>query len=168
MNPNFLNIRTESISEFDTIADHLLNDYAIENHESLFRLIEIEFYWNSPTHNDNSTYSRKHTNPENGDWFFHYSGVDISLKSQLLKGHGGILIRGIYCLKEDRPYSGPMVCAMKLFSGTNAFSSSIKTKIIPHKFERKEFKKTPRIGLGKNAVESGTKHLEYRYTINFR
>jgi hypothetical protein len=168
MKPDFLKIETESSSEFDSIANHLMNDYAIENHESLFRLTEIEFYWNSPTHNDNSTYIRNHVNPENGDWFFHYSGVDIALKSQKLKGHGGILIRGIYCLEENKIYKGPMVCAMKLFSGTNAFSNSIKTKIVEHKFEQKEFFKTPRIGLGKNAEESGTNLLEYRYTIELK
>lgn len=168
MKPYFLKIETESTSEFDCIANHLMNDYAIENHDSLFRLTEIEFYWNSPTHNDNSTYIRNHVNPENGDWFFHYSGVDIALKSQNLKGYGGILIRGIYCLEENKIYRGPMVCAMKLFSGTNAFSSSIKTKLIEHKFEQKEFFKTPRIGLGKNAKESGTNLLEYRYTIELK
>lgn len=163
---DFLKIENESPIEFDRIADCLMNDCAIENHESLFRLTEIEFYWNSPTHNDNSTYERKHVNPENGDWFFHYSGVDIALKSQKLNGHGGILIRRIYCIKENMPYKGSMVCAMKLFSGTNAFSHSIKTKIIEHNFEQRKVTKTPRIGLGKNAEESGTKLLEYRYTIN--
>jgi len=166
MKPKFLQIETESPSEFDQIANLLMNDYAIENNESLFRLTEIEFYWNSPTHNDNSTYNRNHVNPENGDWFFHYSGVDIALKSEKLKGYGGILIRGIYCLEEKKTYKGPMVCAMKLFSGTNAFSDSIKTKVVEHKFELEELSKTPRIGLGKNAEESGTKLLEYRYTIN--
>jgi len=166
MKPKFLQIETESPSEFDQTANLLMNDYAIENNESLFRLTEIEFYWNSPTHNDNSTYNRNHVNPENGDWFFHYSGVDIALKSEKLKGYGGILIRGIYCLEEKKTYKGPMVCAMKLFSGTNAFSDSIKTKVVEHKFELEELSKTPRIGLGKNAEESGTKLLEYRYTIN--
>lgn len=166
MNPNFLRIEAETPEEFDTIANHLMNDYAIENHESLFRLTEIEFYWNSPTHNDSSTYNRNHVNPDNGDWFFHYSGVDIALKNERLEGYGGILIRGVYCIAERKTYSGPMVCAMKLFSGTNAFSSSIKTRIVKHSFDAKELTKTPRKGLGKNAEESGTTLLEYRYTIN--
>lgn len=61
-----------------------------------------------------------------------------------------------------------MVCAMKLFSGTNAFSNSIKTTIIEHSFEPRELSKTPRVGLGKNAEISGTKLLEYRYTIELK
>lgn len=168
MIPSFLQMDTESPEEFGRIAKVLMNEYAIKNHESLFRLTEIEFYWNSPQHNDKSTYNRKHVNPKNGDWFFHYSGVDIALRSEKLNGHGGILIREIYCVKEDKVYKGPLVCAMKLFSGTSAFSNSMQTQIVERSFEPKDLKKTPRIGLGKNAEESGTKFLEYRYTINLK
>ena len=168
MIPSFLKIETESVGEFDNIADQLMNNYAIQNHESLFRLTEIEFYWSSKSHIDTCTYNRKHTNPKNGDWFFHYSGVDIALRSEKLNGFGGILIRRVYSVKERKIYKGPMVCAMKLFSATSAFSKSIETKIVRHEFERKKFHKTPRIGLGKNAEESGTKLIEYRYVIDVK
>ncbi|WP_373496185.1 hypothetical protein [Aquiflexum sp.] len=162
---DFLNIEKETDSEFERIANELLNNYAIQNHESIYRMIEIEFYWNSPQHNDDSTYKRKYVDPENGEWFFHYSGVDIGLKSEKFKGYGGILIRGIECTKTGDQYKGPMVCAMKLFSGTNAFSESIKTRIIKYDFEKKTINKTPRVGLGNNAIESKTHLLEYRFTI---
>lgn len=59
-----------------------------------------------------------------------------------------------------------MVCAMKLFSGTNAFMDSIKTRVIEYKFDKQKLDKSARIGLGKNAVESGTDKLNYRFTIN--
>jgi hypothetical protein len=160
-----LRIEQETDSEFEKIALELLNNYAIQNHESIYRITEIEFYWNSPTHNDQSTYLRKHVNPDSGDWFFHYSGVDITLKSEELKGYGGILIRGITCLQCGKPYKGPMVCAMKLFSGTNAFSDSIKTRINQYEFEKREYTKTPRVGLGNNAIKSNSHLLEYRFTI---
>lgn len=166
MTKDILQIEKETDSEFEKIAFELLNNYAIQNHESTYRITEIEFYWNSPSHNDQSTYLRNHVNPKNGEWFFHYSGVDIALKSEKLKGFGGILIRGIYCTKHKKPYKGPMVCAMKLFSGTSVFSESIKTRIIEHSFEKKILNKSPRVGLGENAVKSGTDLLEYRFTIN--
>lgn len=166
MNSDFLKIKKETEQEFKMIAEKLLNDYAIKNHESIFRLTEIEFYWTSPKHRDNSTYKRNHVNPNQGDWFFHYSGVDIALKNEKRGGFGGILIRGVYSLKEKKIYKGPMVCAMKLFSGTSAFSNSIETKIIEHKFDKKKVNNSKRIGLGKNAVESGTDKLNYRFTIN--
>lgn len=163
---DFLKIQYETEDEFEKIACELLNNYAIQNHDSIYRLIEVEFYWTSPKYKDDSTYQRKHVNPKNGDWFFHYSGVDIALKNDKIRGFGGILIRGIYSLKEKRIYKGPMICAMKLFSGTSAFSESIKTKIIEYKFDKKEVKRTERIGLGENAKMSGTDKLNYRFIIN--
>lgn len=57
---------------------------------------------------------------------------------------------------------------MTNFSGTSAFSNSIKTKIIQHSFDHKELSKFPSIGLGKNAEECGSKHLEYRYSLNLK
>ena len=166
MNIDFLKIDKETESEFELIAEKLLNDCAVENHESVYRIIDIEFYWTSPKHPDKSTYQRNHVEPKHGDCFFHYSGVDIALKNENLGGFGGILIRGIYSLKENKVYNGPMVCAMKLFSGTNAFSNSIQTQIVEYKFNKQIIKKSPRINLGKNAVESGTDKLNYRFTIN--
>lgn len=165
MNTDFLKIENETEQEFLSIAKKLLNEFAIENHESIYRLTEIELYWNSKTHKDESTYKRIHVKPQNGDWYFHYSGVDIALKNEATGGFGGILIRGIYSLKEEKLYKGPMVCAMKLFSGTNAFSDSIKTRIIEYKFEEKAINKKPRVGLGENAKKSGTEKREYNFYI---
>ena len=165
MNIDFLKIKDEQEDEFDQTADILFNKCAIQNHESKYRLIEIEFYWTSPRHKDDSTYRRNHVDPDNGDWFFHFSGVDIALKNKELNGFGGILIRSVYSLKEKKIYKGPMVSAMKLFSGTSAFSSSIQTRIVAHEFEKNDVFKSPRIGLGKNASKSGTDKLNYRYSI---
>lgn len=166
MNIDFLKIEKETEEEFKLIADKLLNDCAVENQESIYRLIDIEFYWTSPKHKDDSTYQRKHIDPNHGDWFFHYSGVDIALKNEKIGGFGGILIRGIYSLKEKKIYNGPMVCAMKLFSGTSAFGGSINTKILEYKFNRKQIENKLRVNLGQNAVECGTHNLNYRFTIN--
>jgi len=166
MNIDFFKIERETETEFETIADNLLNNCAIQNHESIYRLTDIEFYWTSPKHKDDSTYQRNHVNPKNGHWFFHYSGVDIALKNEEIGGFGGILIRGILSLKENKIYKGPMVCAMKLFSGTSAFCDSIQTRIIEHSFDKQPISKSTRIGLGKNAVECGSDKLNYRFMIN--
>ena len=162
----FLNVTSESEQEFERIARKLFNNYAIQNHESTYRIVEIEFYWNSSTHKDDSTYKRKYLNPKQGEWFFHYSGVDVALGNAEKGGYGGILIRGIYDVVNNQNYKGPMVCAMKLFSGTDAFSESIKTKLIEKEFKPVAISKSPRIGLGKNAKESGTENFNYRYFIN--
>ena len=163
---DFLVIEKETEKEFENIAQTLFDSYAIQTHDALYRLTEIEFYWNSPNHVDNSTYKRKYVDPKSGDWFFHYSGVDIALKNEKTGGYGGILIRSLYDVNSKTSIKGPMVCTMKLFSKTNAFTQSIKTQIIPYKFESSIIVKKPRIGLGQNAKENDAHKLNYAFLIN--
>ncbi len=82
---DFLEIIKEGEDEFRKVAQTLFDEYAIQTDKALYRLTEIEFYWNSNTHADNSTYKRKHVDLKSGDWFFHYSGVDIALKMRKLE-----------------------------------------------------------------------------------
>lgn len=168
MNLDFLNIQKETVEEFELIANKLLNEYAIQTHDATYRITEIEFYWNSEKFTDKCVYERKHVDPETGSWFFHYSGIDIALRNDELKGHGGILIRRIYNIESRDSHSGPQVCTMKLFSGTSVFSKSIQTRIIAKKFEKKKLIKGPRVGLGENAKASGTDKLLYGFSIDPR
>lgn len=163
---DFLNIYEETENCFIKIAEKLFDEYAIQTHNALYRIVEIEFYWNSTSHIDNSTYKRNHVNPKAGDWFFHYSGVDIALENEETGGYGGILIRSIFNVDKKLITKGPMVCAMKLFSGTNAFEKSIQTSIIPYTFEKAKIKNTTRVGLGQNAKENGADTLNYAFIIN--
>lgn len=162
---DFLNITKEKEEEFEAIAQNLFDNYAIKTHNATYRLAEIEFYWNSPNHVDNSTYKRNHVNPKAGDWFFHYSGVDIALENKETGGYGGILIRSIYDVSKKKLIKGPMVCVMKLFSETNAFTQSIVTQIVPHEFEKSTILKSTRIGLGQNAKSNGVDKLNYAFSI---
>ncbi len=59
-----------------------------------------------------------------------------------------------------------MVCAMRLFSGTNAFKETIKTRLVPHSFDKRQTNTGQRIGLGKNALENDANNLQYRFFIN--
>ncbi len=163
---DFLNINNETEEEFKTIARMLFDNFAIQTHNALYRFVEVEFYWNSPNHIDNSTYQRKHVDPKAGDWFFHYSGVDIALKNEQTGGYGGILIRSIYDINKKTIVKGPMVCAMKLFSETNAFTESIKTKIVSYTFEKSDISERPRVGLGQNAKGTGADKLNYAFVID--
>lgn len=115
---DFLIIKDETENGFKEIARKLFDEFAIKTHSGLYRLTELEFYWNNPLtiHQDKSTYKRKHVNPKRGDWFFHYSGVDIALKNDD-KSYGGILIRGISDINDkNKNYYGPLVCVMKLLA----------------------------------------------------
>ena len=164
---DFLTIIKETESEFESIAQTLFDKYAIQTTDNtLYRMTEIEFYWNSSNHIDNSTYKRNHVDPKTGDWFFHYTGVDIALKNENTGGFGGILIRSIYDINKKITIKGPMVCAMKLFSGSSAFSQSIKTQIIPYTFDKSIIKSRPRIGLGNNAKINSADKLNYAFLID--
>jgi hypothetical protein len=160
------NITIESEYEFKQIAYQLLNHYAIKTHDAIYRLAEIEFYWHSESHPDKVTYNRKHINPKAGQWFFHYSGVDIALGDEKANGFGGILIRNVYNINEGKLYKGPMVSAMRLFSGTDVFSSSIQTHLINHNFDQAfDIKQGIRINVSSHY---NTDHFPYRFYIDLK
>jgi hypothetical protein len=152
--------------QFESIANELFNKWVIVNKYSSFRLTDIEFYWHSKTHEDKSVYERNHVKPKQGQWFFHYSGVDIALDND--DGYGGILIRGIRDINvNDKKgnFNGPLVCAMKLFTGMNAFEENTVPILKNHQFENKELKKLERVNLGENSKEGGFNKKKYRFKI---
>lgn len=162
---DFLSSFIPSEETFLKMAEKLMANYAIASHGKFYRLMEIEFYWHEDQHGDKSTYGRHHTDPQSGQWFFHYSGVDIALRNE--RGYGGILIRSIAredCMKKL--IRGPMVVAMVLFSGYNVFDG-LDTKLVERPLQSKNFsiKATPRVGLGKNARESGFEDKHYRFLL---
>jgi len=165
MNLDFLIIKKPSETEFKAIADTLFHEYAIKTYDSIYRIIELEFYWDSEDHKDGSTYKRKYVDPKTGEWFFHYSGVDIALKNEKTGGYGGILIRSVLDSMTNKLYKGPMVCAMRLFSGTSAFDCTIPTTIIQHSFEKRDIKLSERIGIGQNGKINGADKHPYRFFI---
>ena len=108
---------------FHKIAELLINSYAVQNDNKIFRMTDIEFYFYGPNINDERvnlpgshvTYER--TTPA-GYWFFHDSGIDISFKSDKEEGYGGgILIRGIKQIlpNEYKAVDGPKKCYWELF-----------------------------------------------------
>lgn len=151
-NPNAASV------EFQIIAKKLFEEYQIAKGDVKYDFEEIEFYIYTEKHKDN-----KHVYPrvcEAGEWFVHYSGVDLTFKT-LLEGNkitqcGGILVRRI---KKDGVVSigGPLRCLMELFNGQDA--PLLVTK------EKKEvkFEVTPRIGIKNNNVQDERK---YRFAIS--
>lgn len=122
-----------TVDSYEEIAKKLLFESCIRKKDTftkkdiLYRFAEIEFYyWNRDNHQqDKSTYPRK---CNVGDWFFHYSGVDIAFQTKFdevnpdeLTEFGGILIRGLVKYEDDSPHpvcviGGPLVCCMELFN----------------------------------------------------
>ena len=63
---------------FGKVAKNLMSEFKIIKDEDEYQIIELEFYWCSSNHPDTSVYPRS---LGAGNWFFHPSGVDISLNS---------------------------------------------------------------------------------------
>jgi len=99
------------------IARELFNNHCILCGEKKYYFAEIEFYyydkdrWNKKW--NEKTYPRD--NKYTGDFFFHYSGVDICFKSKFDEGKfGGILIRS---LKDEGHFiTGPSVCMLEILN----------------------------------------------------
>lgn len=103
---------------FRSIADKLFEEYEIICGEKHFRFAEIEFYYYRKGCFDKEwnkiTYARNEK--DDGDFMYHYSGVDICFKSNYSNSNaefGGVLIRSIYTLNargERCMICGPLVC----------------------------------------------------------
>lgn len=119
------------------LADDLLKSYHIQKGTDEYFLVNIEFYFCNKYHPDIITYPRE---LEEGKWFFHQSGIDLTFKSSyspydgdnktvdITKDYffGGILIREI--LKKNNMevlLDGPYKCEWELFDQFDALSPSI-------------------------------------------
>ncbi|UIR54777.1 hypothetical protein LZQ00_10865 [Sphingobacterium sp. SRCM116780] len=151
---------------FAQIAELLLNHSLLTVNEKSYRLTEIEFYWNdNKDHQDKSTYIRNHTeNLQAGQLFFHYSGFDIAMDNEF--GYGGILIRAVYDLSNNKHYKGPMVSCMHIFSGVSVFGGHMDVRLEEKSLDPPlDVFTKPKIGLGKNAIEGGFDSKDYNYSI---
>jgi 3-methyladenine DNA glycosylase Mpg len=124
--PSLLRKRQPLDNWFTSIAERLLNSSQLLVGGKPYRLVEIEFYYWSPTHPDPFT----HRDPiqfDIGHWYFHrtrgvyrggsFKGLDLTF------GHddasGGILIRGLET-PEGKLIDGPSLCVDHLLDATGA------------------------------------------------
>ena len=122
-------VPTKNHSEwFQTIAKVLLCNYHIETTIEKYRITEIEFYYYSDTHKDETTYGyikegfkykdriSRHKNAQRKQlsWFFHYSGIDIVFGNE--NNLGGILIRAIQNVNNLETLAGPLVVLIELLN----------------------------------------------------
>ncbi len=105
-------------NSFKRIADKLFEEYEVSCGEHHFHFAEIEFYYYRKGTFDDEwnmiTYDRN--DKKDGDFFYHYSGVDICFESNYsddFAEFGGILIRCLYTIGKDgkkKLIFGPLAC----------------------------------------------------------
>ena len=107
---------------FSLLAESLFRNFQIEKEGIVYDLLEIEFYFWSPAHQDNITYPR---HCPAGLWYFHPSGVDISFASDE-NHYGGILLRSVVRVaSEPEVIAGPVRLANHLFDCLDATGNDI-------------------------------------------
>jgi hypothetical protein len=99
-----LQINNESedslFNSFLGIANQLMNEYHLQVRDNYYRIIDCEFYYHSPNHDDGYVHGHKRQKETLGAWYFHGSGLDITLANGI--SYGGILIRAIAKVSDDR------------------------------------------------------------------
>ncbi|HMO32936.1 MAG TPA: hypothetical protein PKE07_08060 [Lacibacter sp.] len=86
-------------ASFRNIATQLMNNYKLQVADKFYRVIECEFYYHSSNHPDPYVHGHSRQKETIGEWYFHGSGLDITLSTS--NGYGGILIRGIAEVNKD-------------------------------------------------------------------
>jgi hypothetical protein len=114
--------------ELQKCAKKLMGEHRIVKGDLYYQIAEIEFYYYSPHHKDIITYPR---NCSQGLWFFHQSGVDLTIQSKESgrdPSFGGILIRSIKKYDKEgyiKTICGPQRCVNELFDYLNAVDNNI-------------------------------------------
>lgn len=141
---------------FKLLAKHLFNQYEILKGEKTYNFLEIEFYFYSNNHPDNTTYKR---NMSAGQWHTHLSGLDITFDSND-EYYGGILIRSI--IDNNRNViNGPLCTIFELFDNIDIDGNCVNVPLIRKKTNSHttHLESTTRFG-----IDSGMyKDSKYRY-----
>jgi hypothetical protein len=80
-------------TSFQTIAEKLFFDYQLAINGNVYRLLDIEFYYFAKDVFEDVFAHKHEAQLETGKWYFHGSGIDITIGNGT--NHGGILIRAI-------------------------------------------------------------------------
>lgn len=169
----FLKLKTKNWeAEFERIATTLCNECILMANEHQFAIVDVEFYYFSEQeHPDPFVYSVSDKNKLMGEWFFHYSGIDITFGCG--ETRGGILIRAIkkvnppeYIIGTLKSMYAILTCFPSINSG-EGLSLSLNQNPNP-KTERLE--KKIRIGLDKDKKKKDVDRYqdkEYRFIANY-
>lgn len=165
-----LKISPQTIEQdFDRIANDLMNNWVLAVNQTYYRISEIEFYCKSilPDGPIKDPYTHGHSEQlKSGTWYFHGSGVDLTFGTA--DYYGGILIRGLQRIKDEKHIPGPLNSITEIFSSIgNCINKKIDFGLIEAKvinLKSIDLIKAPRVGL--NPINDAISHQKlYRYLI---
>ena len=140
----------DTIAEsLELLANDLILNKVISVNDSLLSMIDLEVYYWHHLHQDDYARGVKHLKYF-GEFEAHRYGVDLSLGNQLDIEFGGILICGLYDIKNSQPIPKSAV-KNTLFNQFNLGKN--KFELITHKTPWEATFKSQRMNLGK--AESG-------------
>lgn len=120
-----------------SIGKELVKNYGLRINGQLFQLAEIEMYFHSEAHPDNSTH--KHERQlENGVWYFHRrgnsyiggprKGLDLTFGNKEKGEYFGVLIRAIKSVNEDKYIYGPSLTVDFILEQTKRSMTQLEAK----------------------------------------
>lgn len=129
-------VNVQNVKEhFDKIANILFKDFHIEKGGVRYDFLEVEFYSSLIDSSAKETYPRI---CEAGDFFPHYSGVDIAFKSDEHL-YGGVLIRSLLKDKNE-VIAGPLRCFCELCKGMNISGRPISLQLVENEKRKEDIK----------------------------
>ncbi len=154
-------------SECTKIAKELFCNYGIKCDDKTFRFAEIEFYYYKKEESGNNNWNsqwNKETYPRDknaGDFFFHYSGVDICFQCNFIEKEkddefgefGGILIRSL--LDGEKVLAGPLFCANAMLNACKEHMP----RLVPVDSQKCELEQTTRYGISCDEKQEKGKEL---------
>ena len=152
---------------FENIALELINNYDLKINNKRYQLAELEFYFFCKEHPDGYTYNH---NEHAGKLRFHYSGVDITLRSKNDNGYGGILVREIIDLETTLSITGPLKVVLEI---SKSFTSIFEKNTIQFvdAIQKRDYQKdlniitTERINLKKIIEHNKYQKSKYRFKL---
>jgi len=116
LDPATLTSREDFRGAFDLISKTLMNNYSLQINSKPHRIAEVEYYFCGDKHMDVFTHQDA-LQESSAKWYFHrsgngykggsYKGLDVTFGQ---KGFGGILIRAIVSINDDKYIEGPCNC----------------------------------------------------------
>lgn len=153
--------------QFSDIAKKLFFEFNLIVNEQVYQLVEVEFYYQSSQHDDPFVHCDE-MQKTNGQWYFHGSGIDITIGDG--ENYGGILLRGIARIEESKLVfiSGPLNVAKEIFSQLGSAKlqkmvfglNKLRTQV---SFDSNDFIASSRINLPQNKSDSRYFNANYRF-----